>query len=135
VLYVNSQVGDDLVTNPQAYSLPEESFIMVDSDPLEHYVFYESSLAPGRSPLLGEEHLEQLHDALPAIRDHFESLYSPPEGERFAMEIEFKVTAEGDLAIKQARPWIFPGQALGERWTEQECSARCPTRDNYGYGG
>ncbi len=41
------------------------------------------------------------------INQHFASLYGTTPGDRdFIMKIEFKITAEIDLAIKQARPWV-----------------------------
>ena len=51
-----------------------------------------------------------MRERLSVIHDHFEGLYSPVPGDAFAMEIEFKITSEDVLAIKQARPWVFgPG--------------------------
>ena len=44
---------------------------------------------------------------LDAIHDEFEELYGVESGEEFAMEIEFKITSENILSIKQARPWVF----------------------------
>ena len=41
------------------------------------------------------------------IHEDFKELYKPCSGEPFAMEIEFKITSENILAIKQARPWVF----------------------------
>ena len=40
--------------------------------------------------------------------DHaFKGLYEPAADEPFAIEIEFKITSDNILAIKQAQPWIF----------------------------
>ena len=44
---------------------------------------------------------------LEVIHDHFKGLYNPGADEPFAMEIEFKITSDDILAIKQARPWVF----------------------------
>ncbi len=37
----------------------------------------------------------------------FRGLYGVRPSEAFAMEIEYKITSDGVLAIKQARPWVF----------------------------
>jgi len=41
------------------------------------------------------------------IHNRFGLLYGVTAQEEFAMEIEFKITEAGTLAIKQARPWVF----------------------------
>ena len=51
--------------------------------------------------------MEQLRAHLGVIHDHFKGLYNPGADEAFAMEIEFKITEDNILAIKQARPWVF----------------------------
>ena len=56
---------------------------------------------------MSDEQLEQLRGHLAVIHDHFERLYNPGPDEPFAMEIEFKITSDNILAIKQARPWVF----------------------------
>lgn len=41
------------------------------------------------------------------IQDHFREVYNIAENDlSFAMDIEFKVSQEDKLQIKQARPWI-----------------------------
>ena len=102
--YVNSQVGEDLVTNPEAHSVPEQ----IRLNPGGGYtVLATSNQAPPGQLLMSGDQLDQLRDHLAVIHDHFERLYNPAAGEPFAMEIEFKITSENILAIKQARPWVF----------------------------
>ena len=102
--YVNTQVGEDLVTNPEAHSVPEEILLgQFDS----HTVLGTSNQAPPGQLLMSAGQMRQLRQALSAIHDHFKRLYNPASGEPFAMEIEFKITSENVLAIKQARPWVF----------------------------
>ena len=102
--YVNTQLGEDLVTNPDAHSTPEE--ILLGPSGSYGVLAISNQVEPGQL-LMSDEQLSQLGRHLEVIHDHFERLYDPAPGARFAMEIEFKITSENILAIKQARPWVF----------------------------
>ena len=65
-----------------------------------------SLVAPGKT-LLSDTTITKLRRALGVIHRDFASRYRVKEGEKFAMEIEFKVTENGRLFIKQARTWQF----------------------------
>ena len=102
--YVNSQVGEDLVTNPNELSYPEEILLNLVGPP--RILGTSNQVPPGRL-LMTDAQLDQLRESLTTIHDNFERLYNPGPDEPFAMEIEFKITSENVLAIKQARPWVF----------------------------
>ena len=102
--YVNSQIGEDLVTNPEAHSVPEE--VLLNSDGT-YTVVALSNQVPSGQLLMTEDQLSQLRRHLETIQERFTELYGVEDEEQFAMEIEFKITNQGSLAIKQARPWIF----------------------------
>ena len=106
--YVNTQIGEDLVTNPEAHSVPEEILLYRD-DSYRYTVLGTSSQVPPGELLMSHDQLHQLRRHLTVIHDEFETMYNPAPGEPFAMEIEFKITSENILAIKQARPWVFEG--------------------------
>ena len=105
--YVNTQLGEDLVTNPEAHSVPEELLLSRDTDGYTVLAF--SNLVDRGKLLMSDAQIDQLRRHLKVIHDHFERLYNPAPDEQFAMEIEFKITSEDILAIKQARPWVFSG--------------------------
>ena len=108
--YVNSQVEEDLVTNPDALSRPEEILLGPHGGRFGTQFFLATSnqVAPG-TLLMSDAQLTQLRQHLTVIHDHFKGLYNPAADEPFAMEIEFKITSDNVLAIKQARPWVFGG--------------------------
>ena len=100
--YLNTQLGEDLVTNPDALSEPEEILLHRSGD------FYEvlatsNQVTPG-TLLMSDEQMDQLAEHLAVIHERFARLYS---NRPFAIEIEFKITVDNILAIKQARPWVF----------------------------
>ncbi len=104
--YVNAQVGENLITNPEPGSIPENYIIANLGFGSEYEIQYirHSNLVPEGETVLSREQALELKDYMNIIHNHFKSLYSGNSS--FAMEIEFKVTAAGVFAIKQARPWV-----------------------------
>ena len=102
--YVNTQVGEDLVTNPDAYSVPEEILLHQGGD---YTVLATSNQVQRGQLLMSDAQMDQLRRHLEVIHDEFEALYGVEADEPFAMEIEFKITSDDILSIKQARPWVF----------------------------
>lgn len=107
--YVNVQVGEDLVTNPEACSIPDE-FLVADLAGVERYEIQyvrRSNLVADGNSILTKDQIFELADMMALIQNHFRTLYKVSRWDRsFAMDIEFKITTDGQLHIKQARPWI-----------------------------
>jgi len=104
--YLNTQIGENLVTNPQALSVPEE--ILLDAPYTGgpgYAVMQPSNQVHADSLILEATYLDQMRDYLTTIHERFQVLYQATDAAGFAMEIEYKITATGQLGIKQARPW------------------------------
>ena len=104
--YLNSQVGEDLVTNPEALSIPEE-ILLGAAEGSGFVVVRPSNQVPDGTQVMSAVYLEEMRTYLGVIDAEFRTLYEVDPVTQFAMEIEYKITIDGDLAIKQARPWIF----------------------------
>ena len=103
--YLNTQVGESLITNPDENSIPEE--ILLYENPAQGYLLLrESNLVNPGELVMDEIYLDQMRDYLSVIHDEFEILYDVVGAEGFGMDIEYKVTAQDQLIIKQARPWV-----------------------------
>lgn len=103
--YLNTQVGENLVTNPEEQSIPEE--ILLDwRDSNNYRIVSKSNQKTDDSQILTNTYLQQLSRYLSTIHNQFSRLYNDTLDEEFAMEIEFKITKDGNLSIKQARPWV-----------------------------
>ncbi|MGC6489182.1 MAG: PEP/pyruvate-binding domain-containing protein [Planctomycetota bacterium] len=103
--YVNAQRGEDLVTNPEAESVPEE-LLLSPRNPARDRVLQRSSLVGDAETLLTERHRAELRRCMRVLHERFAALYGRRDDPAFAVEIEFKVTRQGELLIKQARPWV-----------------------------
>lgn len=104
--YLNTQVGENLVTNPEEQSIPEE--ILLDwGDSSIYRVVSTSNLTPDNERILTDKLLRELRMYLTRIHNNFSHLYTNDAlSDDFAMEIEFKITKDGKISIKQARPWV-----------------------------
>ncbi len=103
--YLNTQVGEDLVTNPEEQSIPEE--ILLDWwDSNNYRVVTTSNRTTDGGRILTDAYLRELNGYLGMIHNKFSQLYGPVGRTKdFAMEIEFKIKSDGKISIKQARPW------------------------------
>ncbi len=104
--YVNVQIGENLITNPEVGSLPDE-FTIADlsgSSGVEIQYIRHSNLIPDGETVMTRAQALELRGYMNTLHSRFKSLYRGSS--TFAMEIEFKITAAGDIIIKQARPWV-----------------------------
>ncbi len=104
--YMNVQVGENLITNPEPGSLPDEFTIanLSGSGGPEIQYIRHSNLIPAGQTVLTRAQAVELSGYMKTLHDRFRPLYGGDAN--FAMEIEFKITAAGTIAIKQARPWV-----------------------------
>lgn len=103
--YLNTQVGEDLITNPESNATPEE--ILLDRESLGQNDFIlvdRSSLTD--TTIMNRKYLAEMRDFLTVIHEEFAILYNAEDNESFAMDIEYKISKENQLIIKQARPWV-----------------------------
>ncbi|MCK5037190.1 MAG: hypothetical protein KAS73_14935, partial [Candidatus Sabulitectum sp.] len=109
--YVNVQAGEDMVTNPELESIPEE-FIVTEQNitgnvTREVQYIGLSNRISSNERVLDEECIQQLSDYLERIHNHYRVVYGISSDDLyFAMEVEFKIAADGELIVKQARPWV-----------------------------
>lgn len=106
--YINAQLGESLVTNPDPAARPEEFLISRIGEHGEYETQYisRSSLVPAGTAILADADIARLVDAMELIQPHFASLYDRPGDPVFAMDIEWKIRDDGSLQIKQARPTV-----------------------------
>lgn len=103
--YFNTQIGEDLVTNPEEMAIPEE--ILLDWWDNKNYRIVQTSNRTDNKRILTDDNLSQLTYYLGAIHNKFRQLYaSTSQNEDFAMEIEYKIMGDERIIIKQARPWV-----------------------------
>lgn len=104
-MYVNVQLGETSVTNPENGVLPEVFSILPDpAGGVQVARQRFSSLSPNHS-LLSESEVDQLYLAAARVAQHFAPLYETDISE-LALDLEFKFCGpERALLIKQARPY------------------------------
>jgi pyruvate,water dikinase len=106
--YVNVQVGESLVTNPDPNATPDELLVSAigEHGEYETQVIRRSTLTKDGARVLTPEQLAGLTKALATIQRRFKIVYGAQRNDAFAMDVEFKVDAAGRLVVKQARPWV-----------------------------
>jgi pyruvate,water dikinase len=106
--YVNVQVGEIEVTNPENGALPEVFTIVPGPNRAVEVVRERYSSLSLDQPILSDAEIAALDDAAERCVQHFAPLYGAPAAS-FALELEYKfVGTERALVIKQARPYSTP---------------------------
>ena len=127
-IYVNAQYGKLSITNPEPIEtadgkitpIPDEFIVTRLPASATGYAWetlfirhsnvktvYDKPVPTEN--VLTEGEIQTLRNKLQIIHQHFKHIYQGGDG--FAMDIEFKITetedgSRGELAIKQARPWV-----------------------------
>jgi hypothetical protein len=105
--YLNTQIGEDLVTNPESLSIPEEILLDTNSEEnITYKVLHRSNLITDDKTIMSDEQLNELQKYLTIIQNNFKTLYKATKQSNFAMEVEYKISSDNKLIIKQARPWL-----------------------------
>ena len=104
---INAQFGEELVTNPEANAVPEEWLTTASGE--GHWqalrMRRSSLVTPDKPNVLTLDETTTVAEILQSITAHFKAA-TGAVSPRFVMEIEFKITLDGDLVVKQARPWV-----------------------------
>jgi hypothetical protein len=113
-VYINTQKGEDLVTNPDPDFTPEELVVLTQPDVAAklpytlRYVKY--SKRNNGAPLMSNDEVVYLTGLLQKINAHFRPIFDPKmKNPTFAMDVEFKVSdmnGKRQIFLKQARPYI-----------------------------
>lgn len=121
--YLNSQLESELITNPGG-SKPEELLLHKFITGKNGYSVVQYSSLVGKDTLLmTDEQIDLLKSYLTTIHDEFAKLYRAEGNPTFAMDIEYKITSDDRLVIKQARPWVSYVASENVNEISSECPA------------
>lgn len=102
--YINVQRGEEDVVSP-APGVTADQLVYFDFRSGQPATYYRhSSLIPVGTSVVSRRELFELGSALDVIRGHFAARYRQP------MDVEFKLTPDHHIEIKQARPYPGRGQ-------------------------
>lgn len=108
-VYLNTQIGEEAVTNPNPAITPEELIVQVPSWNLNYLKF--SSIPDAKnSAIMTDQEAKLLAQYFWMIHLHFKAIHDPQnQNPDFSMDMEFKIdTRNGvrSIFIKQARPYV-----------------------------
>jgi hypothetical protein len=108
--YINAQYGEESVVKPDPGDTTDQIlyYYLMPGQPVVY--IGRSNLGASDETVLSSAELYELGTALDAIHNHFYEVYGAGGG-FYAMDTEFKITVDGHLEIKQARP--YPGWSVG----------------------
>ena len=105
---ITAQVGEESVVSPRPGVLPERNVLIVDDEGKVLVIerAQRSTLAPGGEYVVSETILRELGALLFRIDRDFPLDLGKHSRDQVLFDIEFKVEASGELAVKQVRPFL-----------------------------
>ncbi len=107
-LYINTQLGEEAVTNPSPDVVPEELLIQTGKSLSLKYL--KCSTLKKDGPILSDAEMLTLGQYLVKLHTHFKSVMDPRgKNPNFAIDAEFKLANRNGqrvIVLKQARPYI-----------------------------
>ncbi len=104
---VNVQMGDEAVVGNDPLLIPERDFLTVQDGRVTKIERERaSSLAPPGGRVLSDEELSRLGELMAAVDATYPIDTSPYPRERVLLDLEFKLTPQGVIRIKQIRPFL-----------------------------
>lgn len=112
-LYVNTQLGEEAVTNPSPDVVPEEVLILnkgSERHPDLKLKYLKYSTLHKDGPILSDAEMLTLGRYLVTLHNHFKKVVDPRDkNPKFAIDAEFKLAnlkGQRVIILKQARPYI-----------------------------
>ncbi len=123
VFYVTVQMGEESVVEPESGNIPELNLIQSGGgDTFSITRARTSSLVSAGEKVMNDAELRELAGVLKSLADS----YTPPPPiprELVRLDVEFKVTQDRKVLVKQVRPYIIPGT---EKFIQQMYSRPYP---------
>ena len=106
--YINVQVGESLVTNPDPNATPDELLVSAIGPNGEYETQYirHSTLTTGGTDVMTPEQIARLTAAMETIQRRFRASTRPNATPGSPWTSSSRSTMAGTLVVKQARPWV-----------------------------
>jgi hypothetical protein len=109
---VTSQVGEESVVSPDPAKTAEKDILEADRGAVTRIERAQrSSLAPPGTLVLSEASLKELASILWHLDQNFPLALAGHRREEVLFDMEFKIEAAGNLAVKQVRPFLISDEA------------------------
>ncbi|MEM7230778.1 MAG: FG-GAP-like repeat-containing protein, partial [Planctomycetota bacterium] len=108
--FITAQIGDQSVVSPEPGTIAERSFVDVEFGEVVRVDRETASnlVAPGEF-VVSNEQLVRLGRAMAFIDERFPLQLGDTDRSSVILDFEFKFLQNGELAIKQVRPFLFSG--------------------------
>ncbi|MEM7233884.1 MAG: PEP/pyruvate-binding domain-containing protein, partial [Planctomycetota bacterium] len=108
---VTAQAGEESVVNPEPGVIAEKTLVRVDDSGEAEDILrvVRSNQIPQGRLVLSDQQIRELARVLRHVTENFPWPDSPFPLEDTLLDVEFKIEANGDLAFKQARPFLITG--------------------------